>query len=78
MEETTRNKNDMSGEITAKEQKILEIEETISNSKELFEEIKAAIAEDTKTKEMLLQKHKAFLQQSIHNEVEILIRRFSV
>lgn len=63
LEELKRNKNDMSGEIAAKEQKILEIEETISNSKELFEEIKAAIAEDTKTKEMLLQKHKAFLQQ---------------
>ena len=54
-------KGDASLEIKNKENQINELQETISNSKELFVEIEAEIQRFTKEKEELNKKHKTFL-----------------
>ncbi|SHJ92929.1 chromosome segregation protein SMC [Hespellia stercorisuis] len=61
LETLDANKGDASHEIEEKEQKILELRETIENSKELFTEIQSEITSQTERRDMLNQKHKAFL-----------------
>ena len=56
-------KGDASDEIQRKEQQILEIRQTIENSKELFGEIETEIQKYVSEKEELNKKHKTFLEQ---------------
>jgi len=55
------NKGDASAEIQAKEAQILDIENTIENSKELFDEIGAEIEKYSTQKDELSKKHRVFM-----------------
>ncbi len=61
LENLQLNKGDASGEIKAKEEQIQDIENTITNSKELFEELGGEIEKYTIQKEQLAKKHRAFM-----------------
>ena len=57
------NKGGMSDEIQAKEGQILDLRQTIENSKDLFAEIESEIERFKKEREELNQKHKTFLEK---------------
>lgn len=55
------NKGENSGEIEQKQEQIVELQKTIADSAELFEEINAKIEKSRTKKEELSRRHKAFL-----------------
>lgn len=63
MEELQRGKKDSASEIQEKEAKIRELNQTISDSADLFDEIHAEIKEGTEKKEELSRRHKEILQK---------------
>ena len=63
LEEISRNKGGTSKEISEKEDKIRELQETIENSGDLFGEIKQQIERSKKEREELNQRHKTFFEK---------------
>lgn len=61
--ELSSGKDHTSKEIEEKEKQIIEIRQTIENSKELFSEIESEIQQAVKERDDLNQKHKAFLKR---------------